>query len=887
MSNTNNSNNMNDQAKCTSDLAKCTSDLAKYFDYSVEYHRIAAQYKCAVSDPELLIAKIQNKINSAQCTALDSELVDNIANEVYMLSMKDHSYERYATCSLLDRLYKLVPEDMTYSIDRMQQMSHKRHPHIIAPMLDDRFSGNYRALQPYLQPHLVHERDRDFSYFGLVTVIKKYLLRLKVPTEEVVERPQHMYMRLAVNIHQNMIVHYPHNSLFQKVVKSIVKTYDMLSRHLYTHATPTIINSGTLNNQLASCFLMHINEDSIHGIYDSLKECALISKGAGGIGMNVNPIRGNNSFIHGTNGTSHGLPSMLKVFDGTSEYVDQGGNNRKGAFAMYIEPWHIDVFDFVKLRRQTGSHEVRVRSLLLALWVPDLFMRRVEQDLDWTLFSPDDVPDLLHLWGDKFNHQYELYENDERYNSRRRRIKARALWSEIIDSQIETGLPYMLYKDACNSKSNHQHLGAITCSNLCTEIVQYSSPNEIAVCNLASVSLAKFVVWTTPGHPNYLPPNAITSIDKTETKTEPHIDYKHLGKVVRRMVTNMDYIIDVTRYPLDKAEKSNKKHRPIGLGIQGLADVFLKFGCEWGDETSHFLNRSIFECIYFNALTQSCKLAKKFGKYVSYENSPVAKGLLQMDMWPAQQLCGFFDWPLLRANIAQLGVRNSLLTTVMPTASTSQIMGNSIAAEPYADQVFRRKTQCGDFLIINRHLEQDLKSLGLWTDKVMDAIIRDRGSVQDVAEIPDRLKRVYRTIYEIPQRVLLDMAAERGRFIDQSQSQNIYFFDDEQLANKIHSCHFHGWKLGLKTGQYYMHIKNKHLHANPTEFHAGSKGVENVILKQLQAQDATLVMTKPKDMATTRLESLPKIVEPTGFVDIPLDDEKTICRRDPGCESCQ
>lgn len=764
------------------------------FDYLCEYERISSRYHCAVDQPDVLVASVQQYLDSCDASdTLSDTVVSTVAEQLYTRSVYNHQYERYAVATLLDRLYASVPADVTFPVVQMNNTFHKSDPNQVAPLLDPRYSFNVMALSQELQDIVQWERDLSLSYFGFVTLQSKYLLHQNHPVSRVVERPQHMYLRVAVTAHQNRIVLDRQSPLYRKMLRDIRETYDELSLGNYTHATPVLTNSGTIMQQLASCFLAEIKGDSLDGIMRSLSDCAHISKGAGGIGMNINKVRSEGSYIHGTNGFSHGVPSMLKVYDALSVYVDQGGNKRPGAIAMYMEPWHMDVLDFIKLRRQTGNHTVRVNNLFLGLWVPDLFMRRVEQDATWTLFSPDDVPHLLELWGADFDRAYEL---QEQLPGRKQRVRARELMSELILSQIETGMPYMLYKDACNRKSNQQNLGTIKCSNLCTEIVQYSSPDEIAVCNLASVALPRFVGHTTDGR--------------------PYFDYAALGKTVRRAVKNMDSLIDVTSYPVPETRVSNLSHRPIGLGVQGLADVFLVFGCAWGDELSRSLNREIFECIQYHALMESCRLAKRLGRYKSYETSPAARGVLQMDWWPDAKYSGMFDWGTLRRDIQKWGLRNSLLTTVMPTATTSHLLGNSISIEPYSDNIYKHRTNCGEFVVVNRHLEQALRLRGLFEPRVVDRIVSQRGSVQNIPEIPQDVKRVFRTVYEVSQRVLLEMSAERAPFIDQSQSLNIFLLDDDKLFQKIYNCHMTGWRLGLKTGSYYIHVINKQLHALPS-----------------------------------------------------------------------
>jgi ribonucleoside-diphosphate reductase subunit M1 len=547
-----------------------------------------------------------------------------------------------------------------------------------------------------------------------------------------------------------------------------------MSEKTFTHASPTLFNAGTPRPQLSSCFLLTMSDDSIDGIYETLKLCAQISKSAGGIGLNVHCIRASGSYIAGTNGHSNGLVPMLRVYNNTARYVDQGGNKRPGAFAIYVEPWHADIFSWLDLKKNTGSEETRARDLFYGLWIPDLFMRRVESNGDWSLFCPAEAPGLFDCWGEAFD---KLYESYEKMGRARQVIKAQKLWSAIIESQVETGTPYMLYKDACNAKSNQQNLGTIKCSNLCTEIVEYSSPDEVAVCNLASLSLPAFV---------------------TDDK---RYDFKKLHKVAKVVTRNLNKIIDINYYPVPQAERSNFRHRPIGLGVQGLADAFFMLGMPFDSKEARQLNLRIFETIYHAALESSCEIAAKDGHYETYPGSPVSQGILQPDMWNIKP-SDLWDWDSLRASIKQHGVRNSLLVAPMPTASTSQILGNNECFEPYTSNIFTRRVLAGEFQIVNPWLMKDLVELGLWNDDMKNRIIADSGSVQRIPSIPDTLKLLYRTTWEISQKAIIDMAADRGAYIDQSQSLNIHMA--EPTFAKLTSMHFYGWKKGLKTGMYYL-----------------------------------------------------------------------------------
>ncbi|ORX94709.1 ribonucleotide reductase M1 subunit [Basidiobolus meristosporus CBS 931.73] len=612
-----------------------------------------------------------------------------------------------------------------------------------------------------LDSAIIYDRDFNFNYFGFKTLERSYLLKLD---NQVAERPQHMVMRVAVGIHGEDI-------------DAAIETYNYMSEKYFTHASPTLFNAGTPVPQMSSCFLVSMKEDSIDGIYDTLKTCALISKSAGGIGLNVHKIRASGSYIAGTNGTSNGLIPMLRVFNNTARYVDQGGNKRPGAFAIYLEPWHYDILDFLDLRKNTGKEESRARDLFYALWISDLFMKRVEKDEDWSLFCPAEAPGLEDCWGEEFE---KLYISYERKGLARKTIKAQKLWYAILDAQIETGNPFMLYKDSCNRKSNQQNLGTIKSSNLCCEIVEYSSPEEVAVCNLASLALPTFV----------------TSKD--------HYNFEELHKVTKILTKNLNKVIDVNYYPIEEARRSNMRHRPVGLGVQGLADAFIKMRLPFESAGAIELNKKIFETIYHAALEASCELAQRDGPYETYEGSPVSQGILQYDMWGVTPT-DLWDWDELKAKIAKHGVRNSLLVAPMPTASTSQILGFNECFEPYTSNIYTRRVLAGEFQIVNPWLLKDLVELGLWNDSLKNRIIADSGSIQNIPSIPKELKELYKTVWEIKQKVIVDMAADRGAFIDQSQSLNIFIA--EPSYPKLTSMHFYGWKKGLKTGMYYLRTR--------------------------------------------------------------------------------
>lgn len=631
-----------------------------------------------------------------------------------------------------------------------------------APLLSEKTWQIILKNKDLLDSRVIYDRDFNFNFFGFKTLERSYLLKLH---GRVAERPQQMYMRVAVGIHGDDI-------------EKAIETYDLMSEGWFTHASPTLFNAGTPNCQLSSCFLLTMKEDSIEGIYESLKNCALISKTAGGIGMAIHNIRASGSYIAGTNGNSNGLVPMLRVFNNTARYVDQGGNKRPGAFAMYLEPWHADVFNFLDLRKNTGMEEARARDLFYALWIPDLFMKRVEGNGKWSLMCPNECPGLSECYGDEFEALYTKYESEGKF---REQVDAQKLWFAIIEAQTETGTPYMLYKDACNSKSNQQNLGCIKSSNLCTEIVEYTSKDEVAVCNLASIALSKFV-------------------DVPNKK----FDFDRLHAVTKVVTRNLNKIIDINMYPIPEARNSNMRHRPIGMGVQGLADAFCLLRMPFDSVEAKQLNQQIFETIYHAGLEASCEIASKDGAYESYEGSPVSKGLLQYDMWNVTP-SPLMDWTGLKEKIAKHGIRNSLLLAPMPTASTAQILGNNEACEPFTSNVYARRVLSGEFQCVNKHLLNDLVKLGLWNGDMKNRLVAANGSVQNIPEVPADIKALYKTVWEISQKTLIDMAADRGAFIDQSQSFNVHIADPNFA--KLTSMHFYAWKKGLKTGMYYLRTK--------------------------------------------------------------------------------
>ncbi|WP_068944910.1 ribonucleoside-diphosphate reductase subunit alpha [Chryseobacterium timonianum] len=629
-----------------------------------------------------------------------------------------------------------------------------------APLLSKEVYDIIRKNADEIDSSIIYDRDYNFDYFGFKTLERSYLIRTN---GKVTERPQHLFMRVAIGIHKEDI-------------KAAIETYNLMSEKWFIHATPTLFNAGTPKPQMSSCFLLSMTEDSIAGIFDTLKRCALISQSAGGIGLSIHNVRATGSYIKGTGGISNGIIPMLRVFNDTARYVDQGGGKRKGAIAVYLEPWHADIFDFLDLRKNHGKEEMRARDLFPALWIPDLFMKRVEANADWSLFDPNETPGLYDVYGNAFEELYEHYEAEGKY---RKQVKARELWNAILEAQIETGTPYMCYKDAVNEKSNQKNIGVIRSSNLCTEIMEYTNADEVAVCNLASLALSRYV-------------------------SENGFDFQKLYEVTKIVTRNLNKVIDGNYYPVPETENSNFKHRPIGLGVQGLADVFILLRLPFESEEAKQLNIDIFETIYFAAMEASMELAKEQGAYESFKGSPLSEGKFQFDLWNVTA-SERWDWNRLRREVMEFGVRNSLLIAPMPTASTSQILGNNECFEPYTSNVYNRRVLSGEFVVVNKHLLNDLTGLGLWSPAMKNKLIAENGSVQNIAEIPDDLKELYKTVWEIKQKTIVDMAADRGAFICQSQSLNL-FMAEPNMA-KLTSMHFHAWKSGLKTGMYYLRTK--------------------------------------------------------------------------------
>jgi len=685
--------------------------------------------------------------------------LDNLAAEIAAtLTTKHPDYAKLAARIAVSNLHKVTSKSFSNTMKRLYTYVDPKTGQN-APLISKETWKIIRDHAAELDEAIIYDRDFGYDFFGFRTLERSYLMKID---GKVVERPQHLLMRVAVGIHGENI-------------PAAIETYTLLSEKWFTHATPTLFNAGTPKPQLSSCFLLTMQDDSIDGIYDTLKQCAKISQSAGGIGLSIHNIRAKGSYIKGTGGTSNGIVPMLRNFDMTARYVDQGGGKRKGSFAIYLEPWHADVFDFLALKKNHGKEEMRARDLFYAMWIPDLFMQRVENNEMWSLFCPNECPGLGDVWGEEFERLYDKYEKEGKF---RKQVKAQDLWFEILESQIETGTPYILYKDSANRKSNQKNLGTIKSSNLCTEIIEYTSKDEVAVCNLASIALNKFV---------------------TEEGTFDHQKLYEITKVITR---NLNKVIDVNYYPVEEARNSNMRHRPIGLGVQGLADTFIMLRMPFDSDEARRLNEDIFETIYYGAMESSMELAKLNGAYQTFKGSPVSKGIFQFDMWGVTPKSGRWNWEQLKQEVKKNGVRNSLLLAPMPTASTSQILGNNECFEPYTSNVYTRRTLSGEFIIANKHLMKDLIDLGLWTENMRQKLIATNGSVQAIPEIPQNIKDIYKTVWEISQKAIIDMSADRGAYICQSQSLNIHLKDPN--FGKLTSMHFYAWKKGLKTGMYYL-----------------------------------------------------------------------------------
>lgn len=730
---------------------------------AVKFDKITARVvkMCYGLDPLVSPESVAMKVIEGLYDGVTTTELDNLAAEVAAAKTIDHpDYALLASRIAVSNLHKETKKTFSEVITDMYEYVDPKTGENAALIADDVYNI-IMDNKERLDSSIIFDRDFRYDYFGFKTLTRSYLLKMH---GQIVERPQHMLMRVAVGIHKEDI-------------DSAIKTYNLMSEGWFTHATPTLFNSGTPKPQMSSCFLLTMKEDSIEGIYDTLKSCAQISQSAGGIGLAIHDIRATGSYIKGTNGTSNGIVPMLRVFNDTARYVDQGGGKRKGSFAMYIEPWHADVFDFLDLKKNHGKEEQRARDLFYAMWIPDLFMKRVKENGEWTLMCPHECPGLADTHSEEFEALYTKYEKE---GKGRKTIKAQDLWFKILESQIETGTPYMLYKDAANSKSNQQNLGTIKSSNLCTEIIEYTAPDEVAVCNLASLALPKFI---------------------NEDKT---FDHNKLFEVTYQATLNLNKIIDGNFYPVEEARNSNLRHRPIGLGVQGLADAFIMMGYPFESEEARALNREVFETIYYASMTASKDLAKVDGPYETFEGSPTSKGVFQFDMWgvtPTDR----WEWGLLKEEVKKHGVRNSLLLAPMPTASTAQILGNNECFEPYTSNVYTRRVLSGEFIVVNKHLLRDLVKEGLWNGEMRQRIMAANGSVQGISEVPQRLKDLYKTAWEISQKAIIDQAADRGAYICQSQSLNIFM--ENANFGKLTSMHFYGWEKGLKTGMYYLRTK--------------------------------------------------------------------------------
>jgi ribonucleoside-diphosphate reductase alpha chain len=729
---------------------------------SVKFDKITARIEklCYGLDPKFVNpVEVAMKVINGLYDGVSTQELDNLAAEIAATMTTRHpDFAKLAARIAVSNLHKVTSKSFSNTMKRLYQHVDPKNGQN-APLISKETWRIIKEHAAELDEAILYDRDFSYDFFGFKTLERSYLMKIDGKT---VERPQHMLMRVAVGIHGNDI-------------PAAIETYHLMSEKWFTHATPTLFNAGTPKPQLSSCFLLTMKDDSIDGIYDTLKQCAKISQSAGGIGLSIHHVRAKGSYIKGTGGTSNGIVPMLRNFDMTARYVDQGGGKRKGSFAVYLEPWHADIFDFLDLKKNHGKDELRARDLFYALWIPDLFMQRVENNEMWSLFCPNEAPGLADVWGEDFERLYQKYESENKF---RRQVKAQDLWFEILESQIETGTPYMLYKDAANRKSNQKNLGTIKSSNLCTEIIEYTAPDEVAVCNLASIALPKFVT------------------------DDGKFDHQKLYEITKVATRNLNKVIDVNYYPVEEARRSNMRHRPIGLGVQGLADTFILLRMPFESEEARGLNRDIFETIYFAAMEASMDEARKHGPYETFKGSPVSKGIFQFDMWGVTPSSGRWNWEKLKQEVKQHGVRNSLLVAPMPTASTSQILGNNECFEPYTSNVYTRRTLSGDFIVANKHLMKDLISAGLWSETMRQKLINTNGSVQSIPEIPQHLKDIYKTVWEISQKTIIDMSADRGAYICQSQSLNIHLTDPN--FGKLTSMHFYAWKKGLKTGMYYL-----------------------------------------------------------------------------------
>lgn len=751
---------------------------------SVKFDKITARieklcYGFQLVDP----IDVAKKVIEGLFDGVTTSELDNLAAETAAsLTTKHPDYALLASRIAVSNLHKNTIKSFSETMRLLHEYVDKKTGKDASLIADDVYEV-IKENAELLDSTIIYDRDFGFDYFGFKTLEKSYLLKID---GKIAERPQHLFMRVSVGIHKDDI-------------ESAIKTYHLMSERWFTHATPTLFNAGTPKPQMSSCFLLTMKDDSIEGIYDTLKQTAKISQSAGGIGLSIHNVRATGSYISGTNGTSNGIIPMLRVFNDTARYVDQGGGKRKGAFAVYLEPWHADIFEFLDLRKNHGKEEMRARDLFYALWVSDLFMQRVEANEDWSLFCPHEAPGLADCWGKEFEELYVKYEKEGR---QRRTVKAQELWFAVLDAQVETGTPYLLYKDAANGKSNQQNLGTIKSSNLCTEIIEYTDANEVAVCNLASLALPRYI-------------------------NNGAFDHEKLYEVTYQATINLNRIIDGNYYPVKEAEYSNLRHRPIGLGVQGLADTFIQLRMPFESEEAKQLNKEIFETIYFAAMTASKDMAIKDGAYETFKGSPLSQGKFQFDLWGVKPESGRWDWENLRLDVMNHGVRNSLLVAPMPTASTSQILGNNECFEPYTSNIYTRRVLSGEFIVVNKYLLRDLVNLGLWSTSMKDKIISANGSIQEIPEIPADIKALYKTVWEIKMRSIIDMAADRGAYICQSQSLNLFI--NSPNASKLTSMHFYAWKKGLKTGMYYLRTQAASQAVKFTVENQGGKNMDPVI----------------------------------------------------------
>lgn len=808
---------------------------------SVKFDKITARIErlCYGLDPQFVSpVEVAMKVVSGIYDGVTTAELDNLAAETAAsLTTRHPDYATLAARLAISNLHKNTLKSFSATMKLLYQY--------VDPKTGENASLIARETYNVIRQHaalldstIIYDRDFGYDYFGFKTLEKSYLLKMN---GKVAERPQHMLMRVAIGIHG-------------EDVEAALETYNLLSERWFTHATPTLFNAGTPKPQLSSCFLLSMQEDSINGIYDTLKQCALISQSAGGIGVSIHNVRATGTYIKGTNGTSNGIVPMLRVFNDTARYVDQGGGKRKGSFAIYLEPWHADIFDFLQLKKNHGKEELRARDLFYALWIPDLFMKRVKENDTWSLFCPHECPGLADCYGEEFEALYERYEREGRAC---RTVKAQELWFEVLESQIETGTPYVLFKDHANRKSNQKNLGTIKSSNLCTEILEYTSKDEVAVCNLASIALPKFI----------------------EAGPDGFLQFNHqkLYEITKVVTRNLNKIIDINYYPVPEAERSNKRHRPIGIGIQGLADAFVMLRMPFESEEARQLNKDIFETIYYGAMEASMEAAEQLGPYETWAGSPISQGVFQFDMWGVTPSSGRWDWEALRQKVKTHGVRNSLLLAPMPTASTSQILGNNECFEPFTSNIYVRRVLSGEFVVVNKYLLRDLVKLGLWNETMKNKLIAANGSVQHIAEIPASLKELYKTVWEIKQKTILDMAAERGAYICQSQSLNIHMTDVN--FGKLTSMHFHAWERGLKTGMYYLRTK------------AAADAIKFTVEPQAQValqpagevhEKAMNYLATPEAQAALHREQQPEVwdeQEAKAAISCSLDDPE-------GCEMC-